>query len=140
MQSDNKIIYKLTAERTGKPEKMYKDLGNFVFAETSKMMKRPTSLIIKLKGVGSWHLRKKRMEIIVKDYPERDKERVREDYSNAVDYQQYLYKKEIYNNFVERLKEYDEYLSIKKQVREKRYETQVLLEPGEGEDIRHKSS
>jgi hypothetical protein len=76
----------------------------------------------------------------VKDYPERDKERVREDYSNDVDYQQYLYKKEIYNNFVERLKEYDEYLSIKKQVREKRYETQVLLEPGEGEDIRHKSS
>lgn len=140
MQSDNNQVYRLTAERTDKPQQFYKDIGNFVFAQLYAMQREPNSLIIKLKGVGSWHLRKKRMEIIVNEFPERNKERTRADYSNDVDYQKYLDKKRVYNLFIERLKDYEEYLSLKRKVNEERRKTQVLLSPVDKTDIRFKSS
>lgn len=131
MQSDHKQVYKLTSQRTGKSEQMYKDLGNFVFTEVYNLLRKPKSLILKLKGVGSWHLRKKRMEIIVQDCPDRGLVKTREDFESDGSWNEYLDKHIQYNIFKERLLDYDEYLTIKKQVREKRNETQVLLVPSE---------
>lgn len=140
MQTDYKQIYKELAEKTQKSEQMYKDLGNFVFAETYQMMRNPKSLITKLKGIGSWHLRKKRMDIVVSQWSDRGLERDRSEFESEVMWNQYREKKVQYDTFVERLKDYDEYLSIKKEVNTKRRETQVLLQPREGQDERFKSS
>lgn len=134
MQSDYKQVYKFTAKRTGKSEQMYKDLGNFVFSELASNMKRPTHLIIKLKGIGSWHLRKKRMEIVVTEFPQRNEEKTKEDFPFEVAYQIYLDKKEEFKIFLERLKDYDQYISLRNEIRKKRHENTTLLEPSEGED------
>lgn len=140
MQSSHLDIYKQVAEKTGKSEQMYKDIGTFIFKETARKLKNPTSLILKLKGVGSWHLRKKRMEIVVNEWTDRSEVKTREDFDSDTSYQVYLEKHLRYVNFQQRLKEYDKYIELKRQIRKERNETQVLLEPDQGEDERFKSS
>lgn len=140
MQTNHQDIYIALAKETGGSEQMFKDIGSFIFRETAKMLKEPTSLILKLKGVGSWHLRKKRLDIVVNEWEDRSKVRLREEFPSDLAYGIYLEKHFRYLNFQERLKEYDKYLAIKKQIREKRYATQVLLEPIERKDERFKSS
>lgn len=124
MQSDYKEIYRLTSERTGKSEQLYKEIGNFVFAELYSHFRKPKSLIIKLKGVGSWYLRKKRLEIMVKKAPTEEK-----DLTDLAKYtiDDYLSKKEMFDTFKERLKEYEEYSLLRKETRIKRNEE--ILEP-----------
>jgi len=140
MQTNHLDIYKMLAEENGGNEQLYKDIGSFVFKETASMIKNPESLILKLKGIGSWHLRKKRMEIVVNEWTDRAKIKTREDFSSEVAYMNYLDKHTQYMNFKERLEEYDRYLQLKQEIRKKRYETQILLEPDNGEDERFKSS
>lgn len=134
MQSNHLDIYRMVAEETGKDEQMYKDLGSFIFKETARLLKEPTSLILKLKGIGSWHLRKKRMEIVVNEWTDRAKVKTREDFTADASYEEYLQKHLQYLNFQQRLLEYDKYLAIKQEVRKKRNETQTLLESDKGED------
>lgn len=129
MQSNHLDIYGMTAQKTGKDEQLLKDIGIFIFKETAALLKEPTSLILKLKGVGSWHLRKKRMEIVVNEWTDRAKIKTREDFNTDSAYKIYLDKHEQYLLFQERLKDYEKYLSIKKDIRAKRFESQVLLEP-----------
>lgn len=133
MQTNHLDIYTALAKEKGN-EQTYKDIGSFIFRETAKMLKEPTSLILKLKGVGSWHLRKKRMEIVVNEWEDRSKVRPREEFPSDLSYNIYLEKHLRYINFQQRLKEYEKYLSIKKQIREKRYATQVLLTPKDVSD------
>jgi hypothetical protein len=133
MQTELKHIYQTLAEETGKSEELYKDIGSFIFRETSRMLKEPSSLILKLRGIGSWHLRKRRMEIMVNEWQE-IKPKAREEFNHEYEYQSYNERYKRYINFKERLKEYDKYLEIKQEVRLKRNETQVLLEPDQGED------
>lgn len=139
MQSSHHDIYKQVAEKTGKDEQVYKDIGSFIFKETSHQLKNPTCLILKLKGIGSWHLRKKRMEIVVNEWTDRSEVKTREDFSSDTAFQEYQEKHLRYINFQERLKDYERYLAIKQEIRKKRNETQVLLEPDQGEDERFKS-
>jgi hypothetical protein len=127
MQSDCKTLYRLASEKNDVPEQLYKDLGNFVFKKLYDKLKRPESLILKLKGVGQWYLRRARMKYIIDNYP------VREDipeeelykYENTIETQRL---------FKERLKDYDEYIALRDEIRKIRYETQVLLQPDHGED------
>jgi len=130
----------MTSERTGKSEQMYKDLGSFVFKETAKALKKPTTLILKLKGLGSWHLRRRRMQIILGEWDERAKVKTREEFNSDVTFNLYLERHALVKIFEDRLKDYERYLSIKKEIREKRYETQTLLKPIDGSDERFKSS
>lgn len=90
------------------------------------MLSDPKSLIIKLKGVGSWYLRKRRMEIVVSEFTEFE-DRPREEFDTDYGYNSYLERKIRYNVFVERLKDYEKYLVIRKEVREKRNEQSYLL-------------
>ncbi len=140
MQTNHQDIYKALAMGNEKSEQKYKDIGSFIFRETAKMLKEPTSLILKLKGVGSWHLRKKRMEIVVNEWTDRGLVREREDFPSDGAYALYLEKHIQYVNFQERLKEYEKYLEIKSKIRKKRYESQILLQPAQGENERFKSS
>lgn len=130
MQSSHKDIYKQVSQKTGKSEQMYNDIGSFIFKETAKLMKRPPSLIIKLKGVGAWHIRKKRMEVIVSEFDEP----VHDEYTSQATIDEWKEKRERYLNFKDRLKDYEEYLGEKAEIRKKRNETQTLYQPPEGED------
>lgn len=134
MQTNHLDVYKMLAAETGKDEQILNDIGSFVFKETASLLKEPTSLILKLKGLGTWHLRKKRMEIVVNEWTDRAKVKTRDDFSSDYSYENYKRKHEQYLNFQERLKEYDTYLALKQEIRKKRNETQVLLEPDSWED------
>lgn len=130
MQSNHLDIYKMVAAETGKNEEMYKDIGSFIFKETARMLREPSSLILKLKGVGSWHLRKKRLEVFIAEFSEP----THDQWTSQQTIKDWEEKRKRYKNFLERLKEYDKYLAVKKEVRIKRNETAVLLEPIKGED------
>lgn len=130
MQSNLKQIYKLTAQRTNKEEQAYKDLGNFVFSALYKSLRRPTSLITKLKGVGTWYLRKKRMQEFKCPDPAKKPEETAY-YLEIIDYNNKL---EMFTIFTERLKEYEEYTKLKQEIRKQRNEFQTLLEPFKRED------
>lgn len=133
MQTDWNQIYKLTAQRTGKSEDIYKEIGNFVFKDLAKNIKRPKKLIIKLKGIGSWYLRKTRVQQTVELFPpDFDKKPKEGDFILKVLH--YENKVEIYNLFKERLKDYDKYLEMKAEIRKIRNQTQKLLEPKTYED------
>lgn len=133
MQSDWKEIYKLTAARTGKSEQRYKEVGNFVFAKLYETLRRPKTLITKLKGIGTWYLRRKRMRIVVDVFPP-DFDKKPEDFPTKLDLFAYENRVEIYRLFQERLEEYKKYIELRDEIRKKRYETQKLLEPLKGED------
>ena len=118
MQSDYKEIYKLTAKRTSKNEVLYKDIGNFVFTELYNMLRKPNSLIIKLKGIGFWFLRRKRLAGVIKLYPA-DYEKKQEDFSSEYGFLKNENKKEIHALFMERLKDYEEYAEEKEKSEQK---------------------
>lgn len=133
MQSDWKEIYKLTSKRTGENEQIYKDIGNFVFTHLYYTMRRPEFLIIKLKGIGSWFLRRMRMRAIVDMFPP-DFEKTREDFDSSSGFLRNENKKEIYEIFKKRLEDYERYIQTRNEIRKVRYETQTLLEPPDGKD------
>lgn len=130
MQSDHKEVYKLTSKRTGVNEQIYKDIGNFVFTELNSMLRKPNSLIIKLKGVGSWYLRRNRMQIVVDEYADG----IVDQFTSPETLQLFADRRERYEMFLERLKEYEEYVSIRKDIKRKRNEDSILLEIDKGED------
>lgn len=128
MQSDYNQIYKICAKREGKSEQLYKDVGNFVFSKLYKKMRRPNHLIIKLKGIGSWYLRKRRIETLVNLYPPAFKEFPESnnifDKLRVIKYEN---KVEIYNIFKDRIEDYKKYILERNEIRKKRNETQTLL-------------
>lgn len=128
MQSDCKEIYKLTAKRTGKSEDLYKDVGNSVFTELYNMFRKPNSLITKLKGIGFWFLRRKRLYGAVERFPA-NYEKTAEDYGTEFSFVRNENKKEIHELFKERLKDYHEYVEMKRQIRIERNKTQKLINP-----------
>lgn len=133
MQSDWKEIYRLTAEKTGKSEQTYKEIGNAVFLELYKKLRRPQSLILRLKGIGYWYMRKQRMEMLLAAFPP-NWIKTEEDFKHPMQYLKNENKKEIFTLFEERVKEYQEYIKERDKVREKRHETQILLNPKKDED------
>lgn len=104
MQSDKNEIYKITAERTGELAELYKNVGDFIFKALADQMRRPQSIIIKLKGLGYWYLRKSRMDAVAD-------QRI-----------PYKHDAELQSIFKERLKEYNKYIEIRNEIRRKRDE------------------
>lgn len=128
MQSDYHQIYKLTAKRTGKPEEQYKNIGQFVFSELSSMLKKPKSLITKLKGVGSWYLRKKRIKLLTETFPP-DYDRTRESFPSENSFLKNEEKKEFHTLLRQRMIEYEQYSKEKQEIRKQRNVTsETLLE------------
>lgn len=125
MQSDNKEIYKLTAERTGKSEQLYKDIGNFIFRDLYENMRKPNNLILRLKGIGKWYLRRQRMEIAVSTPP--DPGKTREDYSSEDEWIDYFERCNTIALFKERLKDYEQYIKERDDVRSERWKVQKLI-------------
>lgn len=141
MQTDYKHLYKLAAEKHGTPEQLYKDLGNFVFSQLYKEMRRPQKLILKLRGVGKWILRRKRMKYIIENFPlDHDHYEQNSEHLSSYTLFKYENKKEIHELFEQRLQDYDHYIQQREETRKIRYATQVPIQPSEGKEERHKSS
>lgn len=134
MQSDDKNIYDLTSKRTGKPTQLYKDVGTFVFSSLYEKLRKPKSLIIKLKGVGSWYLRKKRMETLMSYYPEDyDKKEIDVEIMSPLSILTYENKREMFLLFKERLAEYDRYITLRNEIRQERFKTQTIIKDADNQ-------
>lgn len=135
MQTNLREIYEeLDSAETGG---LYKALGNFIFRETYELMKEPPSLIIKLKNVGNWYLRRQRMQIKsaimeIQDLKLEDKKR--EDFKFEYQYKGFLKDVSKRTLFKDRLKEYEAYVTERDEIRAIRYKTQTLLNGGETSD------
>lgn len=129
MQSDEKNLYKLTSERTGKPIDLYKDVGSSVFSYLYSLIKKPPSIIIKLKGVGTWYLRRKRMQIVKNYYPENyDELPIDTNVESPLSIVKLENKKELFKILKERLIEYEKYLEERSEVKKERFKTQKPIE------------
>lgn len=126
MQSDSKEIYRITATRTGKSEQLYKDIGNFVQKETAEALKRPKTLIIKLKGIGYWYLRKSRIETLLSYFPPYYEIEGYKDFLSERAFLNFTNKKELYNILKQRLLDYQVYLTEKQKVNQKKDEFHQL--------------
>jgi hypothetical protein len=134
MQSDDKSIYDLTSKRTGKPTQLYKDVGTFVFSSLYEKLRKPKSLIIKLKGVGTWYLRKKRMETLMSYYPEDyDKKEVDVEIMSPLSILNYENKREMFLLFKERLAEYERYITLRNEIRQERFKTQTIIKDADNQ-------
>lgn len=128
MQSDIKQIYKLAAERTFKSEQMYKDLGNFVQQEIANVLKRPNSLITKVKGLGYWYLRKKKMKDFIRMYPPYYDIEGFSDFESEAALKNFENKQELYLTFKARLLDYDRFLEKKAFIKQLRNEFDKISE------------
>ncbi len=73
------------------------------------------------------------MTALVKLFPP-DFSKNPEDFDHPLALLKHENKKEIYDIFVERLKEYDKYIELRNEIRKKRYETQELIKPPNEEE------
>jgi len=129
MQSDYKELVKLTSWRTGVNEQIYKDLCNFLFAKTAEEMKKPKNLIIRLRGVGSWFLRMKRLKIKIALYEEFHSPDWGQ--SIGVDGEEIP---EIMKIFRDRLKDYEKYVEKRKLIKGLRNEYKANIQSSNRED------
>lgn len=61
MQWESNQVYKAAAEKNNADLEFYTALGNFVQKKLNEEIRAPRKLIIAVKGIGRWHLRKKPM-------------------------------------------------------------------------------
>lgn len=80
------------------------------------------------------------MEIVVNEWTDRSQVKTRDEFDSDAAFQNYQDKHKRYVNFQQRLLEYEKYLAIKAEVREKRHETQVLLTPQDDGNEKFKST
>lgn len=126
MQSSYKEIYHLTALRTEGDEKKYKDIGNFIQEEAERLLRHPPSLIIKLKGLGHWYLRKARMERMLSYFPAYYEQEGYTDFDSPQALKNFQDKKKLYDNFKARLVDYEEYIRVRTEVRQLKHDYKKL--------------
>lgn len=124
----------MTSQRTGKSLQTYTDVGNFIQKELSDKLRKPSTLIIKLKGIGTWYLRKMRMEIMLSLFPDYYEIEGYNDFPSEDALKNFTNKQELYKIFKERLKDYEKYLELKRFIREERNKTEPLILPKPDED------
>ena len=73
------------------------------------------------------------MNILLNIFPH-DYDKNPQEFDSPLEILKYENSKEIYEIFTERMKEYEEYVKEKKQIREKRNESQALISSPDGEE------
>ena len=147
MQSDSKQIYKITAARTGKSEQLYKDIGNFVQKSVIDNIKKPKTLIITLKGIGYWFLRKHRIDRMLSYYPPYYELEGHTDFISERAFLNFVNKKEMYDIFKARQKDYEKYIHLREETKKKKNEHKRLRkaqkdgdQSGQNQSEEHSSS
>ena len=129
MQVTSKELYKEIAENTKRELSLVKSIGDAVFQELSSFFRNPNALICKLKGVGFWYMRKKKLnEYIIKwdsYYMQSPIPTLKNEEAQKV----YLYGRNQFNILLDRQKQYELFLLKKQKIREIRHKTQPLQKP-----------
>lgn len=123
MQANIKSIIKDVAKKENMDADLLQAVASTVFKELRLNQEKPKSLIIKLKGIGSWFLRKQQMErklAFLEEYYHYSEHNTPDDKSEKT--AKYWENKEIKEVLEERLKDYDRYLSGKNEVKRQRLE------------------
>lgn len=129
MQATSKELYNKVALSMEKDPKLVKSVGDTVFYRLFMFFKFPDSIICKLKGIGFWYMRKKKLNEYIHrwdSYYTMDPEPV---YSDEKVMKDYLSNKKQFNILIERQKQYEAYLIKKLEIREIRYKTQPFKKP-----------
>lgn len=136
MQALLNHIYKSVSIRSGKDYDLVKSVGDAVFKSLLYNIKHPSSLILKVKGIGSFYMRHKKLLLHIESYrdfytnPENEKQK------NAIiqNEEQFFLKQKQYLNLFNRVEDYKRYVAKKKIIREIRSKTQPLIEIKRDED------
>ncbi len=132
MQATSKELYKEVSTSTGRELALVKSVGDAVFQGMFFFTKHPESLIFKVKGLGYWHMRKKKLDnYIHKYYGTYTGEYISDD-EKAM--REFLNNKRQFQILLERQKEYDVYLEKREKIKEIRYKTQPFLIPKNQEE------
>jgi hypothetical protein len=62
MQADSNYIYNKVSKEHNIDIEFVTSVGNFMQKEVANNLRRPEALILKVKGLGAWHLRRVRLE------------------------------------------------------------------------------
>jgi|694.fasta_scaffold00342_17 hypothetical protein len=119
MQADIKTICKKLSKEKNIDYNLLKAVGDTVFKETKKVLNNPPNLIINLKGLGRWYLRKQQMERKIEyleDYYKYESGVLPEPLGK------YWENKEVKEKLEALLPVYEKYLNRKQEVRDLRVE------------------
>jgi hypothetical protein len=108
MQADSPSIYKTVSEQTKEDLELVSTIGDFMQKEIANNLRHPKSLIIKVRGLGGWHLRRMRLKASydrLKDYDYSKLEKLDEEVKEVM--------RQHVKNMGEMLKHYDLYLEEK---------------------------
>jgi hypothetical protein len=128
MQSDIKNIYKITSARTGVDENIYKTIGDFIFKETKSNIEKPKSLIIKLKGIGFWYLRRTKLKESIQSFPPYYDIDGFNQFESEDSHLKFINKQKFYKMVKERLRDYEDYIKLKSDIKQKKDEFNKLPE------------
>jgi hypothetical protein len=125
MQIELKNIYKNLSKNTNISEDLLSAIGSSVFRETLDTIKSPPNLILRLKGVGRWFLRKQQMERKI-EYLEEYYKYSTGEIPDPIG--KYWENKELKDKLESLLLVYDNYIIEKKVLRDKRKELGFITE------------
>ncbi len=136
MQALLNHIYKSVSTKSNKDYDLVKSVGDAVFKSLLHNIKHPSSLILKVKGIGSFYMRHKKLRFHMESYrdfytnPENEKQK------NAIiqNEEEFLLKQKQYLNLFNRVEDYKRYVAKKKMIKEIRNKTQPLIEIKKDED------
>ncbi len=114
MQKTCNDIYSQVAQKYSLDTDMVKFVGDSVFAEVNIKLRKPSSLIIKIRHLGSFFMRRNNLlKYVARNEVKELEEQIRYDLEL----------------FKERVREYEKYIEKRDKLRKKRYETQEIIQP-----------
>jgi hypothetical protein len=111
MQADSNYIYNKVSTDNQLDIDFVTAVGDFIQKEVANNLRSPESLIVKVKGLGNWHLRRMRLQSSFKNLSEYDQSKIKSE-EQKENLKLYL------ERMKARLEEYDIYLSEKAKKRE----------------------
>lgn len=129
MQATSKELYANVVSNTGKDPALIKSIGDAVFYRLFTFFKYPESLICKLKGVGFWYMRKKKLNEYIHRWDSYYMMEPPPAYEDLKQMREYENNRRQFNILIERQKQYELYLKKKLEIRAIRYKTQPIQKP-----------
>ena len=129
-------VYKTVSEDVNKSYDLVKSVGDSVFANLLANIKKPEKLILKVRGLGSFYLRKAKLASYIESYRRfyTDPTYERTQLAIAESLETYENKQKQYQNFCERMEDYERYVAKKKDIREIRNKTQPVIKPKDDDE------
>lgn len=125
MQTEQYELYRRVSEKHDIDYEKVKAVGLCVFKELYRQLHDPEKLIIKLKGVGYWYLRRQRMIMYNEVNPPNELFKNSEDEVKRAIYADAI---RLRNILIARLEDYEKYLLVKETVNSERRKTQYLID------------